>query len=74
MKRIKGTMTMVCTCGFNFNLACKHEWVTQKVSDTSINIMGGTLTQERRLYFCCNCGAVQNTNTTTGETTITNRL
>lgn len=64
-------MTMTCKCGYFYNWKCGHKWKLEKISEIFIEKMGGDIRQERRMYFCTECGAIQQTNATTGVTVIT---
>lgn len=64
-------LTLFCNCGYYFTIKCAHKWGFMEKNTISIDKIGGEIRQDRKIYFCSECGAIQHTNVTTGTTNIT---
>ena len=63
-------MTLWCKCGLTKDIVCAHDWSLERTENTTIDKVGGVLNQTRQMRICKKCGAIANSNVTTGETTI----
>lgn len=66
----KSGLNLYCVCGDVRQLTCGHEWVLEKSTPITFDVMGGKVSQTENVYNCKGCGAIRHTNPIAGTTRI----